>query len=51
MSDGIGIGEGDAATGEHCGIINQLSLFHRPSKSRSTIRSTNLLFLYVLTGT
>ena len=31
MGDGIGIGEGDAAAGEHCGIINRLSLFVPPA--------------------
>ena len=48
MSGGISVDEGDAATGEHLGIINRLSPSIRPQKSASTIRSTNLLFLYAL---
>ena len=48
MSGGISVDEGDAATGEHLGIINRLSPSIRSQKSASTIRSTNLLFLYVL---
>src|SRR5664279_2257315 len=44
MSGGISVDEGDAATGEHLGIINRLSPSIRSQKSASTIRSTNLLF-------
>ena len=48
VSDRVSVGKGDAAAGEHSGIINRLSLFLRRLKFRSAIRSTNLLFLYVL---